>query len=152
MLQVRAQGTEAWFNPSRDIANMLPALVRKILNDGTLDADLGEYLKEAGIEDQDCKEMNKLAVRMALFVTKASEVDDFDTLIEGIKLKELDPKVRTAFMATIGWEVMRAFHFGIAELSPRDVTATTKPEKLKALVDEFEAKTEDMKLKELPGE
>ena len=152
MLQVRTQGTDAWFNPSRDIVNMLPALIRKILDNGMLDEDLKEYLQLAGIEDQDCEELNKLAVRMALFVTKANQVESFDELIEGIKLKEVSPKVRTAFMATIGWEVMRTFHFGIAELAPRDVTSTVKPEKLNALVEEFDTKTKELKLKELPGE
>jgi hypothetical protein len=142
MLQVRKQGLggDAWYNPERDIANLLPAVFKKILIEGGKEEYLKEYLSKANIDDENSKALHRVALTLGAFITLAPSAEDFESLLISSKFNEIELDARTSFLAALGIELLKAFFFGIGELSKKDSVMVTDPGEIAEYVEMFEKK------------
>ena len=150
MLQVRKQGLggDAWYNPERDIANLLPAVFKKILVEGTKEEYLKEYLNKVDIDDENSKALNRIAITLGAFITLAPTAESFEDLLESTKFNGIELEARTAFLATIGIELMKAFFFGIGELADKDAAVVVVAGEIAAYVEMFEKKLAEIESEE----
>ena len=143
MIQLRKKGEEAWYNPDRDIVNLLPNVVSEIfavVTGAKEDPKLLEYLEKAEIADPKSEDHIAFATRLGAFITKAHTVKTFEELCESTQLNQLPADKVYRFLAAIGWVMLQAYHDGATDLNPKAAQIASRPEEIKSLIKEYEEK------------
>jgi hypothetical protein len=141
MIQVRKKGDEAWYNPDRDVVNLLPKIISDVFATAIGLADdpkLKEFLDKTTLADPKSEDHIAFAIRLGAFITKGHTVASFDELCKAAKLDELPADKMLKFLSAIGWRILQAYHDGITDLRPEHAQTASRAPEINQLIKQME--------------